>query len=112
MTVFLLAFTAFNIVLGFVAIRRAERLLTAEARAAWASRRLHGIATFAAWTLPVVCIAATASAWAFEAEHPHMAPLILIAPIAWLIALGVVFAVVDVAEDGVLDFGRGPKKGP
>jgi hypothetical protein len=29
-------------------------------------------------------------------------------PIAWLFVMGAVFAAVDFAEDGVLDFGRGP----
>ena len=38
----------------------------------------------------------------------HWALFVLV-PIAWLIAMGIVFAIVDFAEDGVFDFGRGPK---
>jgi hypothetical protein len=32
------------------------------------------------------------------------------APLAWLVAMGIVFAVIDVAEDGRFDFGRGVKQ--
>jgi hypothetical protein len=110
MTMFLAAFSLFNVVLGYAALRRAMKLGTEEGRAAWASARLHAIATFGAWTLPLACILATAFAWALEAPDRHWAPAIILVPTGWLVVMGAFFAIVDVAEDGVMDFGRGPKK--
>lgn len=109
MTVFLLAFSAFNVILGYAALRRAQKLVTPEGRAWWASKRLYAIAVFAAWTLPFVCILATGAAWTLNDEAPHWAAPAVVSPVGWLLMMGVFFAVVDVAEDGVMDFGRGPK---
>lgn len=108
MAVFLTAFSVFNTFLALAAIRRALKLGTPEGRAWWASSRLYLIARFAAWTLPLVCAAATALAWGYRPGAQHWAPLTILAPIGWLLLMGAFFAVVDVAEDGVMDFGRGP----
>ncbi len=109
MIVFLLAFSAFNVILGYAALRRAQKLVTPEGRAWWASKRLHAIAVFAAWTLPLVCILAVGAAWALNDVAAHWAAPVILAPVGWLLLMGIFFAIVDVAEDGVLDFGRGPK---
>jgi hypothetical protein len=60
--------------------------------------------------LSAAALGATIMAWAhFHAGRADGA-LWVLSPLAWLIFLGVVFAVVDVAEDGRLDFGRAPPK--
>lgn len=110
MLAFLVAFTAFDLFLGYAAVRRALRLRTPEGRAWWASQRLYAIATFAAWTLPAVCVFAIAICWAMASDAPHLSVAVVLSPVVWLLAMGVFFAIVDVAEDGVLDFGRGPKR--
>jgi hypothetical protein len=110
MNAFLIAFSLFDLLLGYAALRRALKLHTPEGRAWWASQRLYAVARFAAWTLPAMCIAAVAFAWSLSAQAPHLAVAMVLAPVAWLLVMGVFFAVVDIAEDGVLDFGRGPKK--
>ncbi|MDX2233680.1 MAG: hypothetical protein NW200_04200 [Hyphomonadaceae bacterium] len=107
MTPFLIAFSVFNVLLGYASIRRAERLMSREERLAWASPRLHAIAAFAAWSLPLICIVATGGAWSVAAEDWHWAPLAILAPVGWLLVMGAFFAVVDFAEDGVLDLARG-----
>ena len=112
MLVFLFAFSAFNVILGYAALRRAQKLAAPEGRAWWASKRLYRIAIFAAWTLPFVCVAATGAAWALNDAAAHWAAPAILAPVGWLLLMGVFFAVVDFAEDGVLDFGHGPKPGP
>jgi hypothetical protein len=111
MTLFLAAFTVFNAFLAYAALRRAGKLMTPEGRDWWASKRLYSIACFAAWTLPAVCLAATAAAWLIQrAGVLHLAPPMILAPVGWLLLMGVFFAIVDFSEDGVLDFGRGPKR--
>ncbi len=111
MTVFLAAFTAFNLFLAYAAVRRAGKLMTADGQAWWQSKRLYAIAVFAAWTLPFACVGATAYAWALHRQGvEHWAGPAILAPLGWLLLLGVFFAIVDVSEDGVLDFGRGPRK--
>jgi hypothetical protein len=103
--VFLAGFTLFNACLGLAAAAQARALSTPEGKAWWKSRRLYAIASFAAWTLPLVSIGAIGAAWLLPAE---LAAAAVLAPLAWLIGLGALFAVVDFAEDGMLDFGRGP----
>jgi hypothetical protein len=110
MNVFLAAFTAFNFFLAYAAVRRAGKLMTADGRAWWQSKRLYAIACFAAWTLPVICALATAVAWVLHRQGiEHWAGPAILAPVGWLLMMGIFFAIVDVSEDGVMDFGRGPK---
>ncbi len=112
MVMFLGAFSVFNVLLGWAAIRRAERLMSRDERAAWASPRLHAIAAFAAWSLPVICVFATGAAWSLEADARHWAPAVIVGPVLWLLAMGAFFAAVDFAEDGVLDLARGTLRKP
>ncbi|MDX2237073.1 MAG: hypothetical protein NW203_05880 [Hyphomonadaceae bacterium] len=99
----LLAFSLFNLAAAAACVAAAFRLLQPEERAAWRSRRLLAIAAVLTWSFPPAALAATAWAWSAGGAH---ATLIALAPLGWLIAMGVIFAIVDVAEDGVLDFGR------
>lgn len=112
MIVFLAAFSVFNVLLGYAALRRAEKLMSREERAAWVSPRLHAIAAFAAWSLPVLCAFATGAAWSMEEGDRHWAPAVILAPVLWLLAMGAFFAIVDVAEDGVSDLGHGTLRRP
>lgn len=110
MTLFLALLSLFNLALAAGASGSAVRLATAQGRAAFASRRLYWVAGVLCWTLPLVAVGATMGGWAVwrSGAEGLVAPLLL-APLAWLVAMGVLFGVVDLAEDGVLDFGGGPK---
>lgn len=105
MQLFLTVFTLFNLAAAGAAFRVVATLALPDAPKQWASQRLFLIARVGCWGLGMIALWATAAAWAFG---PDLAPVIL-APIAWLLAMGAVFAIVDFAEDGVFDFGRGPK---
>ena len=109
MNVFLIAFSVFNAFLAYAALRRAMKLMAPEGRDWWQSKRLYAIACFAAWSLPVACVVATGVAWVTQRQGvAHWAAPTILAPLGLLLLMGVIFAIVDVSEDGVLDFGRGP----
>ena len=109
MTLFLVVFTLFNLCAAGAAFRIVGELSELGAEKKWASQRLFLIARAGCWGLGLIALWASAAGWAFG---PIWAPLVL-APIAWLLTMGIVFAVVDFAEDGVFDFGRGvPAKTP
>lgn len=110
MEIFLSAFTAFNVVAGLVALIRGLRLWSPTARDAWRSTRLYYLAIWIACSLPIVALVCTLQAWrAWGAGEASAGPT-MVAPLAWLVAMGIVFAVIDIAEDGQLDFGKGPRK--
>ncbi len=109
MLAFLWALSAFDLAIAAAAAGAGVRLATTEGRNAFASPRLYWIAALLAWTLPAVALAAIAGAWtALHAGRESWAIPLIMAPLAWLIVMGTVFAIVDLAEDGVLDFGRKP----
>lgn len=102
MTVILWAFTLFHLAVGLACIGAAVRLLTPDERQLWRSPLALLVAEFLVWIYPVAAFVAVKSAWgAYEASHPFSLTM-MIAPIAWLIIMGVAFAIVDFAEDGVL----------
>jgi hypothetical protein len=106
MLALLYAFTLFNLFAAAGCLGHGVRLLQAEERAEWGSKRLLGIAVFLFWTFPLAALGATVIGWShFHGGRPDGA-LFVLAPLGWLILLGIVFAIVDVAEDGRLDFGR------
>jgi hypothetical protein len=108
-TLFLVVFTLFNLCAAIAAFRTVGQLALPGEEKKWASKRLFLIARVGCWGLLIIAIWASAAGWAFS---PDWAPLVL-APIGWLLVMGAVFAVVDFAEDGVFDFGRGtPAKNP
>lgn len=106
MLVLLWAFSAFNVVAAAASLGTAVRLMTGPERARWRSKRLLTLAAILAWTFPAAAFAGVATAWShFNAGQADAIPIIL-APIAWLMAMGLVFAIVDFAEDGVLGNAR------
>lgn len=102
--IFLTVFSLFNLCAAGAACNAIANIETMHGRRGWQSRRLYLIAQIACWGLLLLSLWSIGAGWAFQ---PGGAPLILL-PIAWLILAGLVFAIVDFAEDGVFDFGRGP----
>jgi hypothetical protein len=106
MIVLLTAFTLFHLVAGTASLGMAVRLLTDEERARWRSKRGLLIAESISWVYPALGLIFAGLAWADYAAGRHEAVPIILAPLAWLIAMGVVFAIVDFAEDGILGNAR------
>jgi hypothetical protein len=106
MTVILWAFTAFHVCVGVASLGLAVRLLTPEERELWRSPVALLVAELLCWIYPVAAFVGVKSAWsAFAADH-HLAMPFLVAPILWLVFMGVLYAVIDFAEDGVLGNAR------
>ena len=84
----------------------AVRLLTPDERAHWRSKRLLRIAEAFAWVLPVAAVAGTALAWIDANNGRPAGALLAFIPIGWILLMGIVFAVVDFAEDGILGNAR------
>lgn len=102
MDIFLIGFSAFNLILALMAAQKAARLLRPTGKARWASARLFGLAVFIAVSLPIVCLAAIGAGWSLSAQSHFAAHLAIAAPVAWLLAMGALFAAVDFLEDGVI----------
>lgn len=111
MDVFLIAFTIFNAVAGMGGLLRALALFMPQEQERWKSRRLYQLAVFIALSLPIFALLFTAQAWASWSVQDHRAGGWILGPLAWLVAMGIVFAIVDFTEDGRLDFGRGAPTG-
>jgi hypothetical protein len=108
MIVILWAFTLFHLVVGLASLGMAMRLLGPIERSHWRSKVALLVAELLCWIYPVAAVVSVKSAWsAHDAGHP-MALAMLLAPILWLILMGLVFAIVDFAEDGVLGNARTP----
>lgn len=108
MIVLLWAFTLFDAVVAVASIGQGLNLLRAEERAHWRSKTLLALAVMLAWTFPLAAVGGVALGWMhFEAGRLDSVPIVL-APIGWLLLMGVVFALVDFLEDGILGNGRAP----
>jgi hypothetical protein len=108
MLVFLTAFSVFNLFAGAAAAAKAVHLATPEGRERWASQRLYRVASALAITLPLVALCGTGLAWlGWRNGEAGAAPWVL-APVLWLILFGILFTLVDLAEDGIL--GNGLKR--
>lgn len=106
MIVILVAFTLFHVVVGLASLSTAVRLLTPAERALWRSRSALLVAELLCWVYPVAAFVASKSAWdAYHAGQHHALPLLFV-PILWLLLMGLVFAIVDFAEDGILGNAR------
>ena len=106
MIVILWAFTLFHVAVGLASLGLAVRLLTPAERAHWRSKTALLVAELLCWIYPIAAFVGAKSAWsAYAVGHP-MALAMLIAPILWLVIMGLVFAIVDFAEDGVLGNAR------
>jgi hypothetical protein len=106
MVVILWAFTLFHLVVGLASLGLALRLLTPQERAHWRSRVALLVAEFLCWIYPIAAFVGVKSAWAANAVAHPFALAMLIAPILWLIFMGLMFAIVDFAEDGILGNAR------
>lgn len=109
MDIFLWAFTAFNSLAGIFALLRGFALSARAERAQWVSKRLYGLALFIAATLPLIAVGCSVAAWQAHANGSAMAGPLILGPLIWLVAIGVVFAAIDFAEDGRFDFGKGDR---
>jgi hypothetical protein len=106
MLVMMIAFTLFHLVVGLASLAMALRLWTAEERALWTSPLARLVAELLCWVYPIAAFASCKVAWsAFNDGVQHAFPMIL-TPILWLVVMGLVFAIVDFAEDGVLGNAR------
>jgi hypothetical protein len=106
MGIILTAFTLFHLAAGLGALGAGLRLLSREERAHWRSRAPLLVAQLLCWVYPVLAFWCASSAWrAFASGEAYALPMML-APILWLLLMGLVFAVVDFAEDGVIGNAR------
>jgi len=106
MIVILWAFTAFHVVVACASLSLAVRLLSAEERAHWRSHAARMVAEAMCWVYPAAAFFAVRAAWMAYGEGHHLAMPLLLAPIGWLLLMGLIFAIVDYAEDGVLGNAR------
>lgn len=107
MIVLLWAFTLFHAFVGVASLALAGRLLTPGERAQWRSQVALLVAELLCWIYPIAAFASCKVAWtAFGEGAAHAFPMLL-TPILWLVVMGVVFAIVDFAEDGILGNARG-----
>ena len=106
MTVILWAFTLFHIFVGTACLVLAVRMLTPQERSLWRSQAALLVAELLCWIYPIAAYVSVRSAWAAHDEaHPFALPMIL-APILWLLVMGLIYAVVDFVEDGVIGNAR------
>lgn len=106
MLVILWAFTLFHVAVGIACLTAAVRLLTPQERQLWRSPLALLTAELLCWIYPIAAFVSVKSAWAANAAGHPLAMVMLIAPILWLVLMGVMFAIVDFAEDGVLGNAR------
>jgi hypothetical protein len=106
MTIILWAMTLFHVAAGLGGLSAGLRLVSAEERAHWRSKSALLVAQLLCWIYPALAFVSVSWAWRVHAAgEAHAFPLMLL-PIAWLFVMGLVFAVVDFAEDGILGNAR------
>jgi hypothetical protein len=106
MIVVLTAFSLFHLVAGTAGLGLAVRFLTPKERAHWTSKRALLVAEVLCWVYPVLAFAAAHFAWKAYDSGDFIAAPIILSPFVWLVAMGITFAIVDFAEDGVLGNAR------
>ena len=104
MIVILTAITLFHVVVGTASLGLAVRLLTPEERACWRSHAARYVALVLCAVYPVLAFVCASLAWR-SVDTAFIVPVML-GPILWLIVMGLLFAIVDFAEDGVLGNAR------
>lgn len=106
MLVLLWAFSLFHLFVGAASLALAVRLLTPGERALWRSPMALIVAELMCWIYPIAALVGAKSAWsAFYAGAAHALPMLL-TPILWLVLMGIVFAIVDFLDDGVIGNAR------
>jgi hypothetical protein len=108
----LIAFSLFNLFAVAGALGHGMRLLNKDEREAWRSKLLLFIAALLSWTFPLAAAVCTWLAWSHFAAGAHDYVPIVLAPLAWLMLLGVVFVAVDFADDGIIGNARQPSQKP
>lgn len=99
-------FSLFHLVVGTASLALAVRFWTPEERDLWRSKSALLVAELLCWVYPIAAFACAKVAWtAYNAGASHAFPIIVM-PIGWLVVMGLVFAIVDFAEDGVLGNAR------
>lgn len=109
MIVLLWAMTCFNVAIAFIGMGLAIHLMSPHERTHWRSQRLLRIADVIAWVVPFAAVAGTLLAWSEMNAGRAGGALYAFLSLAWLIVMGIVFAVVDFAEDGILGNARDMK---
>jgi hypothetical protein len=102
----LIAFSLFNLFAGIGALGHGVRLLAKEEQAAWRSKTLLLLAALLSWSFPLAAAGFTVLAWDHYQAGAHDAVPLILAPLAWLVLLGVVFVAVDFADDGIIGNAR------
>ena len=106
MIVILAAVSLFHLIAGTGSLGLAVRLLAPEERKHWRSKPNLVVAELTCWLYPVIAFTCAIFAWrAFTAGRPHALAL-LSAPVLWFVVMGLIFALVDYAEDGILGNAR------
>ena len=106
MNIILAAFTLFHLAAGLGALEAGLRLLTTDERAHWRSKAALLVAQLLCWVYPLLAVVCASWAWrVFTTGQAHALPLML-APVLWLLVMGLVFALVDFAEDGIIGNAR------
>ncbi|MFT3726989.1 MAG: hypothetical protein QM759_04105 [Terricaulis sp.] len=106
MLVILAMFTLFHLVVSTACLGMGVRLFTEEERAHWRSMAALRVAQVLCAGYPLAALAGAAFAWRAYAANAHTSVPIMLGPILWLVVMGVVFAIVDFAEDGILGNAR------
>ena len=106
MLAILAIFTLFHLVVSTACLGMGVRLFTEEERAHWRSAPALRAAQSLCGTYPLVALAGALFAWRAYAAGAHYSVPIILAPILWLVLMGLVFAIVDFAEDGILGNAR------
>jgi hypothetical protein len=106
MTVILTALTLFHLAAGLGCLGAGLRLLGADERAHWRSKSALLVAQLLCWVYPLLAFVCASWAWrAFTSGEALALPLML-APVLWLFVMGLVFAIIDFAEDGIIGNAR------
>lgn len=106
MFVILTAFSLFHLAAAMASLGLAVRLLTAEEAECWQSRRALWVARLLCWIYPLVAALGVGFSWRMFEQAAPEAVAMIIAPFAWLVVMGLIFAIVDFAEDGVIGNAR------
>jgi hypothetical protein len=102
MVLILTAFTLFHLAVGLASLGLGMRFLAPEERALWDSKTALIVAEILCWVYPVLAFVCATWAWRLHAVDDAFTVPLMLAPIGWLVFMGLVLAIVDFAEDGIL----------